>query len=182
MSGTITLARPYAKAIFEHALAQNKLSLWSQVLDDLDLLVKDKAAYHFLRNPNVTTEQQIELLQTPFLKNMPHQELEIINNFLELLARNKRIFMLPEIASLFDLFRADHQKTLTVKVRSFSKFTVEQERKLKEALAERLKREVTLSITLDPSLIGGAVIQANNLVIDGSVRGQLEKLRMNLIA
>lgn len=181
MSGMITLARPYAKAIFEYALAEDKLTLWSQVLNDLALLVRDKEGARFLRNPNVTKTQQVELLQTSILKTPPSAIQENVNNLLELLARNKRIFLIPDIAFLFDQLRAENQKTMLVKVRSYSKLTTEQEKKLKETLTKRLKCEITLDIKIDSSLIGGAIIQTNNLVIDGSVKTQLDKLHSVMV-
>ena len=187
MANYATIARPYAKAIFEHALKNNILKEWSTVLQACTLIVSEPNATEFINNPATLPEQQIEffidLLRKFSAKGASLKtELPAITNFLTLLAHNKRVFALPAISVLFDQMRADQEKTLNVDVISFSPLSKEQRASLVSKLKHKLKREIELSVTLDETLLGGAVIQAGDLVIDGSVYGDLKKLRANLVA
>jgi F-type H+-transporting ATPase subunit delta len=179
MADTPTIARPYAKAIFEYALAASKLSRWSEILHNLAMSVLDEKAMQFITNPVATERQQIELLMILFAK-ASDKEIAAIGNLVALLAYNKRLMLLPDIKVLFEALRAEQEKTLMVKVYSFSKLSSAQQQHLISSLSQRLQRQVTLDVSVDQSLLGGAVIQAGDLIIDGSVRGKLTKLNTDL--
>lgn len=181
MSNTTTIARPYAKAVFEHALLTKKLGQWSEILHELALAVLDEKTMQFITNPAASSEQQVELLMSLFAK-VDSTEKETIANLVALLAHNKRLTLLPEIKMLFDSLRAEQEKTLQVEVRSFSELSAAQQSQLISSLSQRLSRQVTLNLNVDKSLLGGAVIHAGDLIIDGSVRGKLNKLRTDLAA
>jgi F-type H+-transporting ATPase subunit delta len=178
MSDSTTIARPYAKAIFEHALAEKNLAQWSEHLLMLAQTVLNPQASQFIGNPATTEEQHIELLQTV----CGGKDNKSLNNLIALLASNKRLMLLPEIKVLYEVHRAEQEKTLDVDVISFSKVSSTQEQQLIDSLSKRLQRKVSLKISIDPSLLGGAVIRAGDLVIDGSVRGKLNKLGTGLAA
>ncbi|MCL5272322.1 MAG: F0F1 ATP synthase subunit delta [Gammaproteobacteria bacterium] len=178
MSDSTTIARPYAKAIFEHALAEKNLAQWSEHLLMLAQTVLNPQASQFIGNPAATEEQHIELLQAV----CGGKNNESLNNLITLLATNKRLMLLPEIKVLYDAHRAEQEKTLDVDVISFSTVSSTQEQQLIDSLSKRLQRKVSLKISIDPSLLGGAVIRAGDLVIDGSVRGKLNKLGTGLAA
>jgi F-type H+-transporting ATPase subunit delta len=180
MSDSTTIARPYAKAIFEYALAENKLAEWSADLTTLAQAVLAPQAAHFITNPASTEEQHIELLRE--VVNAGSKKSDSLNNLIALLATNKRLMLLPEINALYEVHRAEQEKTLDVEVRSFSDLSDAQQERLVDSLSKRLQRKVALKISIDPSLLGGAVIQAGDLVIDGSVRGKLNKLSTGLAA
>lgn len=178
MSDSTTIARPYAKAIFEHALAENKLAQWSEHLLVLAQAVLNTQAAQFIANPASTNEQQIELLQAL----SPVKGHDALSNLISLLAVNRRLMLLPEIKALYEVHRAEQEKTLGVEVVSFSPVSPAQQQQLITSLSQRLQRTVSLNISIDPSLLGGAVIRAGDLVIDGSVRGKLNKLSTGLAA
>lgn len=178
MSDSTTIARPYAKAIFEHALAEKNLAQWSEHLLMLAQAVLNPQASQFIGNPASTEEQQIELLQSV----CGGKDNKSLNNLITLLAANKRLLLLPEIKALYEVHRAEQEKTLDVDVISFSTVSSAQQQKLVDSLSKRLQRKVSLKISIDPSLLGGAVIRAGDLVIDGSVRGKLNKLGTGLAA
>lgn len=180
MSDSTTLARPYAKAIFEHALAENKLAEWSQYLLILAQAVLSSEGFDFLTNPASTAEQHIELLNT--LCGATLKEDKSLNNLITLLSTNKRLLLLPEIKGLYEVHKAEQEKVLDVDVISFSTVSADQQKQMIASLSQRLQRKVSLTISIDPSLLGGAVIQAGDLVIDGSVRGKLNKLSTELAA
>ena len=181
MSDTITIARPYAKAIFEHALDSGKLGLWSEILKGLSYIALSDSGKDFISNPATTAEQQIVLFSES-LKKVTGTESMALINLVSPLAHNKRLAVLPEINLLFEAMRAEQEKTVTVNVTSFSKLSTAQQQHLISSLSQRLNREVSLEIVIDKSLLGGAVIQAGDLVIDGSVRGKLNKLGAGLAA
>ena len=97
-------------------------------------------------------------------------------NFIRLLAENNRINLLPEIAALYRQYRAAAEGTIDAEVVSASEVNEAQLASISAALKRRLGKEVRLVSRTDPALIGGAVIRAGDLVIDGSVRGRLDKL------
>ena len=182
MSDTTTIARPYAKAIFKHALSIKQLADWSITLHNLSEVAVDFEAIRFICNPSSSTELQVELLLATCRKSAGVNENKAIENLLGLLAANKRLLVLPEIYVQYEALRAEQEKTLTANVSSFAALTSTEQEQLIHSLSQRLQRQVTLDINIDKSLIGGAVIRAGDLVIDGSVRGKLNKLGTNLAA
>jgi F-type H+-transporting ATPase subunit delta len=181
MSNQTSIARPYAKAAFHHALESNQLLAWSTWLQTLKQVVAHPMFHALINNPTITQEQLAE-----FTIAMAH-DLKMTcsamqSNFIRLLAKNKRLSVLPAIAFQFDALRAEQERTLTVNVTSFAPLTTAQQQQLIDSLSRRLQRQVTLQENVDASLLGGVVIRANNLVIDGSVKGQLIKLGADLAA
>lgn len=180
MSDSTTIARPYAKALFEHALKEKKLAEWSEYLHILSHAVLSSEGYEFITNPAVTEQQHLDFLQS--ICDSKAKEDKALSNFIALLAANKRLLVLPEIKTLYEFHRAEQEKTLEVEVASFSAVSAEQQEQMVEALSHKLQRKVSLIINIDPSLLGGAVIRAGDLVIDGSIRGKLNKLSTGLAA
>ena len=97
-------------------------------------------------------------------------------NFLRMLSDNGRLGVLPEIAAAYEALRAEAEGRIEVEVRSAQPLGDATRAALQSALERRLSRAVTLANVIDPSLIGGAVIRAGDLVIDGSVHGRLQDL------
>lgn len=182
MSDTTTIARPYAKAVFEHARDTKALALWSLFLHDLANAVLDPNAMHFIGNPAATVEAKTSLLLSIFAASDPLNDRQTLASFVALLALNGRLAVLPDIYVQFEALRASEEKRLTVSVASFIPLTSTEQQQLIEALSRRLARHVTLDMSIDPSLLGGAVVRAGDLVIDGSVRGKLTKLGASLAA
>ena len=180
MSESTTIARPYAKAIFEQALAEKKLAEWSKYLLILAQTVLSPQGFEFITNPATKNEQHIDLLKSVYSSKM--KEDKSLNNLIALLATNKRLLLLHEIKELYEAHRAEQEKVLDVDVSSFSTVSTAQQKQMVESLSQRLQRKVSLNISIDPSLLGGAIIRAGDLVIDGSVRGKLNKLSTDLAA
>lgn len=182
MSDITTIARPYAKAIFELALSANQLAEWSQILIELALAVSLPDTVQFINNPVATSDEKIKLLLVVVPRLKKAVDTQFIENLVSLLAENGRLLLIPGIAIQYEQLRAEQEKTMTVNVHSFTPLSDVQQQRLVEALTQRLKRQVALEISIDESLLGGALIQAGDLVIDGSVRGQLLKLASSLAA
>ncbi|GAB4223209.1 MAG: F0F1 ATP synthase subunit delta [Gammaproteobacteria bacterium] len=172
----VTIARPYAKAAFSVALAQNAVDSWQQALALLKEVSQDERVISLLTDPRLSLKQKAEF----FVGMLPNTTAEQ-TNFVNTLAENRRLNILPEIAEQFNLLRAEHEQTMTVHVNSFNELTEHQQQAMRQALEKRLQRKVKLDCTQDKSLLGGAVVRAGDLVIDGSARGALHNLAIELV-
>ena len=172
MAELTTLARPYAKAAFEHAQAQQQLANWSAMLGLAAAVSQDDTMQRLLKAPRLTSAQKADTFIDVCGEKFDAQA----QNFIRVAAENDRLQLLPEISSLFDLYKAEQEKSVDVEVTSAFALNQEQQDKLAKVLSARLSREVRLHATEDASLIGGVVIRAGDLVIDGSVRGKIAKL------
>jgi F-type H+-transporting ATPase subunit delta len=103
-----------------------------------------------------------------------------MQNFVRVLAENHRLLLLPEIAAHYEVLRSDIDNIVDVEVVSAVELNAAQADKLKQALSKRLKRQVRMQTSVDPTLVGGAVVRAGDLVIDGSLKGRLERLATEL--
>lgn len=173
-----TLARPYAKAAFEYAVANGALESWSEALAWLAQLVEDAQLSALLRSPAVGRAQRAGLLIELGGDRLPAP----VRNFVQVLAGNDRLLLLPVISAQFQALKADHQRLVEVEVTSAAPLAEDQQQRLAAALARRLGREVRIQVSIDPGLIGGAIIRAGDTVIDGSLRGRLNKLAGALLS
>ena len=176
MAELITLARPYAKAAFERAKAQQALAEWAEVLNAAGQVAADEATRQLLTDPGLAEQKKADVILDCTGKSVSEEQ----RNFLTILADNRRLALLPEIATLFNSFRADLERTIDINVSSAFELTAEQQQKLAEALSRKLDRNVQIEAAVDKSLIGGLVVRAGDLVIDASVRGKLTKLAESL--
>ena len=182
MADTSTVARPYAKAIFELARDNKALAEWDAVLNLLAMLSQDDNVLNFIHNPESTAEQQVELLMSVVKDAKLDGNEELVNNFLLTLAENHRLPALKDMYLQFVEMRTEFEKTIEVSVVSYAPLTQAQEQKLTERLTAKLQRNVALNVTVDKSLQGGAIIRAGHLVFDASVGTQIKKLGSELAA
>lgn len=177
MSIRTTLARPYAKAAFAEAVQTDTVQAWSQLLQTAALVLRDPDMLALIDNPRVTVDECLSIL-LDICGVLVH---EPGKNFLTLLANNYRLDILPEIAELFASYQVEQEKTVRVLVTSTAALTDAEQQALSRALKKRLQREVILECRLDSALLGGLIIQAGDLVIDGSIRGKLARLNTQLM-
>ena len=173
MSQALTLARPYARAAFSAAQDENALAKWSDALGFAAQVAADPSAASLLLNPQLTHAEAVSLLSVDGAG-------ESFSRFLALLAENRRLAQLPEISGLFEELKAEAERVVKATVTSAAALPAGELEVLKAALKKRLGREVELSTAVDASLIGGAVIDAGDVVIDGSLKGKLSRLRAAL--
>jgi len=183
MAENITLARPYAQAVFELAQAANALPAWSAALNIAAQVVADDAAAEVLTNPKVSDAQRVGLVAD--ICSQSGDGAAVFSepngrNLLLLLAENGRLSVLPEIAARFDALKATFENTVEVDLISAVEVDDAVANKFKERLQARLGRSVILNRSVDADLIGGAVVRADDLVIDGSIKTRLQALAQRL--
>lgn len=172
MAELTTLARPYAKAAFQYALASQKLAEWSSMTTLLAAVVSQDAVQKVLSSPALTSEQQAKAII-----DVCGDELDAnAQNFVKALADNKRLPLLTEINELFEALKAEAEKSVDVTVDSAIELNAAIEEQLANALKNKLNCDVNVNSTVDSNLIGGVVIRAGDMIIDASVRGRLAKL------
>lgn len=176
MSELTTLARPYAKAVFEVAQAAGDMAGWSDRLGFMAAVAHDPAMRAYLDNPRLTRDAAAQ----GFLSVCEGRIDDPGTNLVRLLADNGRLMLLPEIAALYEVMRAGAEGKVGAQVVSARPVSEEQQAHIAAALKKRLGREIELVCEIDEGLIGGAVIRAGDLVIDGSMRGRLERLAARL--
>ena len=167
-----TLARPYARAAFEHARAADDLAAWQIALTELAAITTEPKVAAAMRDPDQTAAQRASMLSGLAGEAAP----PAVANLLAIMADNGRLSLLPEVAVLFDRLKQAVESTVAVHVTSAYPLSDAETQQLAETMQERLARSITLTSETDPSLLGGALIRADDLMIDGSVRGRLNKL------
>lgn len=172
MAESTSLARPYARAAFESARESNQLDAWSESLNLLSVVTGDADMAAALNHPGLSEQQKIDLITGVCDGKLP----EAVQNFVRIMAENRRLALLPAIAELFAGYRHDHERVVDVTVTTAYELTDDQKEKLTQALTRKLERKVILDIESDRSIIGGVVIKAGDTVIDASLRGRLGKL------
>jgi F-type H+-transporting ATPase subunit delta len=176
MAEAITIARPYAAAAFAVAQEKNELKAWSDLLAVLAQCISEPKVQSIISSPAVSDEQVITLL-VDIAGDLINED---ARNFISLLAENKRLFLLIDIAVIFESLREEAEQVITAEVTSARELTPEQQTKISDALKRRLGRDVTLETDVDESLLGGAIIKAGDLIIDGSALGKLNRLASSI--
>jgi F-type H+-transporting ATPase subunit delta len=176
MAERVTVARPYAKAAFEYARERKAFAEWSKLLATAAAVVADPGVEKLLASPLVTPQQLVDLLADIVSNDRGGKLEDESRNFLETLAHNRRLGLLPEIAAVYETLRAQVENVADVQVISAFPLDTKQRERLAAALQKRLRCEIRLNCEVDPQLIGGAVVRSGDIVIDGSLRARLERL------
>lgn len=172
MAELSTLARPYAKAAFQAAVDAGELQAWSDMLVTTSEVTLNEDMAKVLSHPGLTGQQQAQTLIDVCGDTLNASG----QNLVSVLAENKRISLLPQILEQFEHLKAELEKAVDVEIISAFEVSDESKQKLTDALKAKLAKDVRVSTTVDSTLVGGAIIRAGDMVIDGTVRGKLAKL------
>ena len=172
MAELSTYARPYAKASFAVATDQKALAKWSDMLSTLAAVTLDEKVSIVLGNPGLTASDKANFVNELCGEELNEEAKHLVNT----LAENHRLSILAEIATQFDLLKAEQEGSVDVVITSAFELSAAHKTTLSEKLAVKLGREVSITTEIDTAIIGGVIIRANDLVIDGSVSGKLAKL------
>lgn len=175
MSEYTTVARPYAKAAFEFAVENNCVEQWQQMLGFLSAIAENEEVKSFLLK-NKSPEKAVNL----FLDLCGDQLDQHGKNFVHLMAENRRLVTSPDVLNLFNQLLSEYRALADVEVISAKPLSEQQKQNILQAMERKLARKVKLNCSVDESLIGGVVIRADDLVIDGSCRGKLARLANEL--
>ncbi len=177
MADNASIARPYAKAVFDLAQETGSFEAWTSALDNLTVISNDESFSAMVNDPRVSDSRISDLLVDLAKESLPDGGTNLIN----LLVQNDRLDVLPDIGQQYGDLVAKAKATINAKVRSAMALTEDQKSSLSSALEARLGMKVELEETIDASLVGGAIIKAGDLVIDGSAKGRIEKLTTALL-
>lgn len=180
MAETLTLARPYAKAVFELARERKEPELWGKLLKLLAGFTRNHEVQVMLGDPQVPASVRAEALLELCTK-AGHKPDQHGRNLVKLLAEYRRLPVLPEIAAEYAALREQAEGLVEVEMRAATKVDASEQALISSALEKKLERKVKLTCVTDPTLIGGAVIRAGDMVIDGSVRDKLIRLAAAII-
>ncbi len=171
------LARPYARAAFEYAHEHGEVAAWAESLDALaHLVTTDERVASIMADPRLPRDKR-----GGFLIGICGDGLEAgIANLIRLLAENGRLTVLAEVAHEFERLRADAENRIDAHVHTARELDDDQQKRLADVLARRLKRDIRLEQSVDEELIGGVIVRAGDMVIDASIRGRLQRLANRL--
>jgi F-type H+-transporting ATPase subunit delta len=174
MSELTTIARPYAKAAFEFAVEKQTVSDWNDMLVFAAQVANNQQVSSFIANK--AAEEQANI----FISVCAEQINEYGQNLVKVLAENGRLAALPEVAELFTEFKAEYDKEIDVDIISAAELAQAQVATLVSALEKRFSRKIKLNCSVDETLVGGLIVKAGDNVIDGSLRGKLNRLATTL--
>lgn len=172
MSDISTLARPYARAVFETARDNSSLPNWSEALALMSVVASDPTMNDVLDNPKMTKAQKGEIFADVCSDKID----DAAKNLIALLAENNRLSICAAIAEQFEVLKSADEGVVDAEVTSAMPLDSDQESALKESLKKKLGSDVSLTISVDESLIGGVIVKAGDMVIDGSIRSQIAAL------
>jgi len=171
-----SIARPYAEAVFSHAIDKDNLANWSEMLEFMATAVVDEAMSSVIGNPEFDKESLTKLL----LDIGGGRINDECQNLVKLLVVNNRVTVLPEISAQFEALKNQNEGAIDVVITSAFDMKPAQEKVITEALKKKFSSGINISNNTNPDLIGGIHIKAGDVVIDGSIKGQLQKLANEL--
>jgi F-type H+-transporting ATPase subunit delta len=176
MAEAITVARPYAEAVYKLAVNNQGLSEWSKMLQLAAAIAEDGGVKRLIGNPVISAKQLGEI----FLEIGKNKFNSGARNLIMLLADNKRILVLPQISQLFEQLKAQHEGVLEAKIVSAFAMESRQLKKLIEDLERKFKRKIEAQVSIDSELIGGVKVELGDEILDASIRGKLEAMAVAL--
>ena len=178
MSLELTTSRPYAKAVFDLAKEQDQIVLWSERLAFLSDLQNNEEVSSVLARPDIAHSEKADLLISLYSKVDNEQN---CINFIKLLAENDRLDCFSSIFEAYSELKFELENTVEAEVITAVKVTKKYLETIKKALSKRLGKTVSIKQSIDTQILGGAIIKAGDIVIDGSIKGKLNKLANTLI-
>ena len=172
MAESVTIARPYAEALFRAAKESDNLAKWAGQLDLLGQVAANPEARAAIGDPNVAAAQLVDLFRSACGTEVGTE----LSNFIQLLSKNDRLALLPEIAGLFESYKRAEEGTKQAVI--FSAFPIDesQVKTLRPQLEAVFKTKLEPSVTVDSALIGGIKVIVGDQMLDASVRGKLDAM------
>jgi len=172
MAELVTIARPYAEAVFKLAREKNALASWSESLALLDSVIGDPLVQERIGNPKVSAHQLEGLIIGVAGSHIDGAA----RNLVQVLIANGRLDVMPQIRALYESLRREHEGVLQVRLTSAMPVADDQLKALVAALEQKYRKKVSVHVEIDPQLIGGVRAAVGDQVIDATVRGRLEAM------
>ncbi len=172
MAESVTIARPYAEALFRAAKESGNLAKWSEQVSLLGQVAANPEARSAIGDPNVAAPQLVDLFRSACGTAVDAE----VSNFIQLLCNNDRLGLLPEIASLYDNYKRAEEGTKQAEIMSAFPIDDNQVKALVPQLETVFKTKLEASVTVDPALIGGIKVIVGDQMLDASVRGKLDAM------
>ena len=176
MADFTTAARPYANAVYDLAHASASIDSWGNALANLAAVVSDPQIAEMLASPDMGKQQKGKLVIQVMGDNLNQQQ----QNLVKLMAENSRLPLMSDVLEQFEVARAKAENKIEAEVVSAFELSAEQTDELINTLKNKLGSDVTLTTTIDESLIGGVIIKAGDIIIDASMKSQLDSLALSL--
>ena len=176
MAELVTVARPYAEALFRLGRDGNALPAWSDRLAFLVSVYQDPQMQAAIGNPKVSASDVERLLLSIAGDRIGAEG----QNLIKLLAHNRRLSVLPEIRDLFERLKLENDGMLEARISSAFPLDDSQRNGVVNLLSSRFKRKINATVTVDPELIGGIKVEVGDKVWDASVRGRLQTMAVTL--
>lgn len=171
------LAQPYAKAAFEYALEHKELDKWAKILQTLTHLVEQPEVEAVLNSPLYSADIKTEILFALVEDQLDQHS----RNFIRLLTSNRRLSLLPAIAAQYEDLKASIEQMVTAVVKSAIVLSEDYKKQLTTELGSKLGRRVILNCQVEPDLLGGLLVIIGDRVMDGTIKGQLQRLRETVV-
>jgi F-type H+-transporting ATPase subunit delta len=174
MTNLNVIAKPYAKAAFEFANEKNLLQEWSNLLQVFSQLVKEDSVISIISSPAISQSEVVDVLKDQLSTEF--------FNFIALLAENKKLAIIPEIAEQFEAIKNIHNNSKVASVTLAYAADKDLLASLKASLEKRFNCSISMNVKVDSAIVGGAIIEVGDTVIDNSVSGRLDKLKSILLS
>ena len=172
MAESVTIARPYAEALFRVAKESGNLASWSMPVGKLVEVASNPEAREAIGDPNVAAGQLVDLFRSAYGNTVDAE----LANFIQLLSDNDRLALLPEIGALYESYKQAEEGTKQAKIVSAFPIDASQVKALLPQLETVFKSKLEAFVSVDPELIGGIKVIVGDQVLDASVRAKLDTM------
>jgi F-type H+-transporting ATPase subunit delta len=176
MTDFTTAARPYANAVYDTASESNSLDSWGEALTNLAAVVSDAQMSKLLESPDLGKAEKGDLIIKVLGDNLTDKQ----QNLVKLMAENNRLKLMPDVLEQFEVARAKAENKIEAEITSAFELSAEQVSELVNTLKNKLGSDITVTTSIDESLIGGVIIKAGDTIIDASMKSQLDSLALSL--
>jgi len=182
MSENITVARPYAKAIFNIAKRKNKLDEWDKILSYLSIIINDHNIVNFIKNRTISYDNKSRVIINllGFYISLNENTKDYINNFLNILSYHNRFLCVENICNLYKQYMNLELGYMHVIVKVAYDIDNSQKKHIIDCLSNKFNKKILALFKVDKKLLGGFLVKIDDFVLDASIAGNLASLRTKI--
>ena len=172
------VAERYAGSLFDLAAQSNAIAQVERDLDRFEALLNgSEDLKRLIKSPVFSADDQLKAISAVADKAKISG---LVGNFLRVVAKNRRLFAVPGMINAFRRIAAENRGEIAAEVTSAHALTPAQETELKAALKSVAGKDVSIAVTVDPSLLGGIIVKMGSKQIDTSLKTKLNSLKLAL--